>query len=69
MRLFHLERDVDETGVSGTGHVAEGVEFTSGKAVLSWLTEHSSVALYDSVESLVHIHGHQGKTRLVWDDA
>lgn len=32
MRLFKLHRDADETGVSGTGVVAEGVEFHDGLA-------------------------------------
>jgi len=65
MRLFELRRDVDETGISGTGVVAQGVVFDSGKVTLSWLTEHSSVAVYDSIEEVVAIHGHGGKTRVM----
>jgi len=69
MRQFHLHRDEDESGVSGTGVVAEGVMFTNGKCVLSWLTTHTSVAVYDNVETVLNIHGHAGKTRLVWLEA
>jgi hypothetical protein len=60
MRRFQLVRDHDVSGVSGTGQVAEGVEFTNGKAVLCWLSDKSSVALYESLEDLVAIHGHGG---------
>jgi len=30
------------------------------------LTEHTSVAVYDSLETLMYIHGHDGKTELMW---
>lgn len=66
MRLFHLERIEDVSGVSGTGLVAEGIQFTNGKCVISWLTRYSSVAIYEDVQTLVNIHDHGGKTRLVW---
>lgn len=68
MRRFVLERDVDESGVSGTGTVAEGVMFSNGKCALSWLTEHTSVAVYDDITTLVAIHGHDGKTVAIWVD-
>lgn len=61
-------RDADVSGVSGTGHVAEGVQFASGKVVLSWLAPTSSVAVYDGVADVEKIHGHEGKTRVVWVD-
>jgi hypothetical protein len=67
-RRFHLLRHADETGISGTGVVAEGALFTNGKAVVSWLTSVSSVAVYDSIEAVVAIHGHNGKTEVVWVD-
>lgn len=69
MRVFHFERDVDETGISGTGRVAEGVEFSDGTIALRWLSEHTSTAVYASINDVVHIHGHQGKTRIVWEEA
>ena len=61
-RLFELIRTEDETGVSGTGSVAWGVEFPDGKCVLRWRTEFSSVTVYDSMTALEAIHGHGGKT-------
>lgn len=68
MRRFRLYRTEDQTGISGTGYVAEGVQFTNGKCVLSWLTSHTSLAVYDNLETLETIHGHGGRTRVDWID-
>jgi hypothetical protein len=68
VRRFLLIRTEDDSGISGTGVVAEGAELTSGKAVLSWLTPTTSVAIYSSVKDLEAIHGHNGKTRIQWVD-
>ena len=56
MRLFKLNRKRDISGISGTGIIAEGVEFSDGQVVMSWLGK------YHSME----IHGHGGATELVW---
>lgn len=64
LQLFMLERREDESGVSGTGVVAYGVVLPSGKAVLEWVTELRSVALYDSLQVLEDIHSHGGRTRV-----
>ena len=68
MRLFQLVRDEDVTGVSGTGVVAEGVEFSGGVVVLQWLTKWpTSVVFHDrGIESVEAIHGHGGATRIEW---
>jgi hypothetical protein len=67
MRLFHLVRKIDETGISGTGIVAEGIQFWNGKCVMCWKTQPAtSVAVYDSIDALITIHGHQGKTIVEW---
>lgn len=70
MRRFKLVRDEDPGGISGTGIVAEGVILTSGKAVLEWLTEWpTSVVWHDrGVESIEHVHGHNGRTHIEWMD-
>lgn len=58
------------TGVSGTGLVATGTVYSNGKAVLVWIGEKVSVAVYDSLDMLREIHGHDGKTTIEWyDDA
>lgn len=66
---FELHRDEDETGVSGTGVVAEGMKFQDGTCVLRWLTEHRSTTVFGSIEDLEKIHGHGGKTRIVYRGA
>lgn len=66
MRRFILNRKEDVSGISGTGIVAEGIEFSRGKCVIAWLTEYESLAIYDSIEELEVIHCHEGKTIIEW---
>jgi hypothetical protein len=66
MIMFQLHRHEDATGISGTGVVAEGVIFANGKVTLSWLTEHTSVAIYDDIATVETIHGHEGRTTVVY---
>lgn len=61
-RPFVLDRYEDESGISGTGIVAQGVEFGDGSAALRWMSEHRSTAVYASMADLVAIHGHGGRT-------
>lgn len=79
MRRFYLQRDEDVSGVSGTGIVAQGVEFNdtlidpeaksgSGKVVINWFGVHRSVVIWDSIEDALVIHGHDGRTKVVWMD-
>lgn len=69
MRLFTLQRDEDEGGVSGTGKVGEVAEFPNGKAVLQWsadtLAGVPSMSIFESLQDLEKVHGHGGKTRLI----
>ena len=67
LRVFHLERTTDVTGVSGTGKVASGVEFDDGTCVLRWETHTNSTVFYQSIEDLEKIHGHDGATLVVFD--
>lgn len=66
MRLFDLVRDEDETGISGTGLVAEGVVFNDGVVAMRWLTDFRSTGIYSSIEDVQRIHGHGGKTRICY---
>lgn len=68
MRLFNLVRVVDVSGVSGTGKVAQGVQFDDGCCAMRWLTNPASTAFYASIEDLVVIHGHADTTKVVWAD-
>lgn len=68
MVRFYLNRLEDATGISGTGRVAEGVIFATGMCAMAWLTNVSSVALYKSIDDVEKIHGHGGKTMIVFED-
>jgi hypothetical protein len=67
MKTFILYRDKDVSGVSGTGAVAEGVQFGDGVVVLRWRGEHASTVVWASIDDALAIHGHDGLTRVVWD--
>ncbi len=67
-RRFIMNRSKDESGISGTGIVAEGLQFSSKKCVISWLSDTPSIEIYDSIEELNRIHGHQGETQIKWID-
>jgi len=56
MKYFKVSRLFDESGVSGIGHVIDGVIFDDGTTVIKWLTESSSIAIYKSFEDFKKIH-------------
>tara|TARA_R110002110_G_scaffold73084_4_gene194116 strand:+ start:194 stop:544 length:351 start_codon:yes stop_codon:yes gene_type:complete len=64
MKIFYLNRKDDESGISGTGRVAQGFVFDNGKVAVTWLSEHPSVTVYDSIGEVHAIHGHGGKTEV-----
>jgi hypothetical protein len=63
---FRLRRLEDETGVSGTGIVAWGTQFPDGSCAVRWNTEDASTAVWDSIEKIERVHGHEGKTVVEW---
>ena len=68
MRRFQLARDVDVSGVSGTGTVADGVVFPDVVCVIRWRGERQSTVVWPSIEDVEAIHGHGGATRIEWVD-
>lgn len=68
-RRFALVRDRDVTGVSGTGHVADGIAWRDGTVTVRWLGEHPSTVVWPSMASVRHVHGHGGATRVDWLDS
>ncbi len=68
MRRFITVRDTDVSGVSGTGVVTEGIEFTDGTVVIRWLGELKSTAVYPDIDTFIKIHGHDGATKVQWVD-
>ena len=72
-RTFFLIRQGDETGVSGTGHVLDGVVWPDGKVVTKWCAEGSpseinvaeSFAQWDSI----HVSKHPtNRSLILFDD-
>lgn len=68
MKLFHFYRIEDHSGVSGTGAVVEGVQFSNGWCALRWISSQSSICFYRSIEEVRQVHSHGGKTEIVIHD-
>jgi hypothetical protein len=80
---FHLMRHRDLSGVSGAGVVADGVRFAGpwtfdfpdgllvmapGWCELRWRGDRRSTSLWQSIDTMMSVHGHDGATELVWED-
>lgn len=79
IRRFYLHRKEDNTGTSGEGIVAVGVEYPDGAVHMQWRndenpnlnTRSNGVAFKpapDGIEATREIHGHGGRTEVVWID-
>lgn len=67
-RRFRLERDVDVSGVSGTGIVADGVVWPDGSADVRWRGPRPSAVHWDRFDDAEQVHGHGGASRFVFLD-
>lgn len=67
VRVGRIMRHEDVHGVSGTGKVADVFEASNGKAVVIWISSNPSVVVYDNVKAVENVHGHGGKTEVVWE--
>ncbi|TDE07488.1 hypothetical protein [Jiangella asiatica] len=68
-RRFALHRRYDLSGISGTGLVAYGTQYPSGRVTLAWCcSDVQSVAVYDGIDDIERIHGHGGLTEIRWID-
>jgi hypothetical protein len=70
-----MYRKGDESGVSGIGHILDGIQFDNGKVVVTWYgkgkVQASSVAVYDSFEDFekIHITSHPtNDTEIIWKE-
>ena len=78
MRKFKMMRTEDQTGTSGCGHVANGMVGPDGTTVVTWIVparlcdgtvrEIKSRTIYNSPEDCALLHGHGGKTYLLFED-
>jgi hypothetical protein len=67
MRIYHLCRREDVSHTSGTGHVAEIAEFDDGAVAVRWMTSSNatgvaSTTIFNSLQDLLRVHGHEGRT-------
>ena len=65
-RMFQFDRDTDVNGVSGTGTVADGVQFSDGAVALHWVGNVTSTSVWSSMQQLITVHGHDGKSKVTW---
>jgi len=65
IRVGVILRHEDESGISGTGVVAEWVEYSDGEVVVHWTSHTPSTNHYRNFKQVEAIHGHGGKTELV----
>lgn len=68
MRRFELVRDRDVSGVSGTGVVAEGVQYSDNTVALRWRGQHPATAVWPDLDEVLAVHGHDGATVARWID-
>lgn len=54
-RRFWLSRTKDETGISRTGRVLEGVLLQSGKVVAEWRPPMCSIGIYNSMDEFLNV--------------
>lgn len=67
-RRWYLYRKRDETGISGRGVVAYGVQFPDSVVVYRWTTSPRTTQFAESIHDVQHIHGHDGRTEVRWID-
>ncbi|MGI8793261.1 MAG: hypothetical protein ACR2H3_08800 [Acidimicrobiales bacterium] len=73
MRRFVMNRSNDASGVSGTGLVLEGVQFSTGVVVIHWLTPppRGSISVFDHLDQFLQIHVEphpDNRTEIVFED-
>lgn len=64
---FVLVRDVVQPAETDIQIVADGVEFNDGVVVVHWRGDHRSTVVWDSIDSALAVHSHDGSTRIEWD--
>ena len=67
MKIFYLNRAEDESGISGTGRVAQGFVFDNGKVAMTWLSEHPTVTIYDNIVKFTQYMVMVERRKLSWN--
>ena len=69
VQVFKMVRPKDETGVSGTGHILDGIVFPNGKCVVCWKGASPAVTVWDSFDAFkrIHVDAHpNNETKFEW---
>jgi hypothetical protein len=65
-----LVRHKDVSGISGTGLVAQGVEFDDGVVVIRWLVRQDGIepttVIHPNMKNVLTLHGHGGSSEVEW---
>lgn len=70
-RLFSIVREADATGISGAGHVLDGVIFHTGQVVVCWRSNFGSITIFENWDAFenVHLKAHpENKARVMFHD-
>lgn len=69
-RVFSLVRYDDVSDVSGTGIVAQGMQARDGTIAMRWCvpTLPATWNLFDTIEDVLLLNGHSGRTVVKWAD-
>jgi len=65
LRAGYVDRSEDASGVSGTGRVAEWVEYTDGTVVVRWISNLASTNVHPNMKAAEQVHGHGGRSAFV----
>ncbi len=70
MRRFWLNRVKDETGISRTGRVLEGILCQDGQVIIQWRPPMTSIAIYKDFKTFmaVHVDCHPSCSTVEWLD-
>jgi hypothetical protein len=69
VEVFHMIRNEDESGISGTGHVATGIVYPDQSVVLRWNTDSPTITIFNSFKDFkkVHVDNHpSNETEFKW---
>jgi hypothetical protein len=65
VKPFYLLRTEDVNGNSGTGVVAVGAIMPSNRCILEWTTNELTETIFESLEQIERLHGHNGRTTII----
>ena len=65
-KIGYINRKVDNTGISGTGRVAEFIEYDN-RVIVQWLcTGVKSMVIYNNIDELKQINCHGGNSEIIY---